>query len=67
MTDYTADRYDWSKVDTEAIYGDSFARCIIELRARIEALEAAPVATNFRAVLARWGLPQYQPIPDEQS
>jgi hypothetical protein len=41
MTDYTVDRYDWSKVDTEAIDGDPFARCILELRARIEALEAA--------------------------
>lgn len=39
MTEYSAGRYDWSKVDTDAIGGDPQCRCIIELRARIETLE----------------------------
>jgi hypothetical protein len=37
---FTACRYDWSKADTEAMEGDPAFRCILELRARIEALEA---------------------------
>jgi len=47
MTDYkatpeqwAASRYDWSKADTEAMDGDPAFRCILELRARVEALEA---------------------------
>jgi hypothetical protein len=35
-----ADRYDWSKADTEAMTGDSAFRCVLELRDRVEALEA---------------------------
>jgi len=34
-----ADRYDWSKADTEAMDGDPAFRCILELLARVEALE----------------------------
>jgi hypothetical protein len=37
---WKADKYDWSKADTEAMTGDSAFRCILELRARIEQLEA---------------------------
>jgi hypothetical protein len=37
---FTTCRYDWSKADTEAMEGDPAFRCILELRARIEALEA---------------------------
>jgi hypothetical protein len=48
MTDYkatpeqfTAGRYAWRTADTEAMDGDPFARCILELSARVETLEAA--------------------------
>jgi len=37
---WKADKYDWSRADTEAMDGDSAFRCILELRARVEALEA---------------------------
>jgi len=41
---WSADRagreYDWSKAGSEAMTGDSAFRCILELRARVEALEA---------------------------
>jgi hypothetical protein len=37
---WKADKYDWSKADTEAMDNDSAFRCILELRARVEALEA---------------------------
>jgi hypothetical protein len=37
---WEADRYDWSKAGSEAMTGDSAFRCILELRARVEALEA---------------------------
>jgi hypothetical protein len=37
---WKADRYDWSKAGSEAMTGDSAFRCILELRARVEALEA---------------------------
>jgi hypothetical protein len=37
---WKADKYDWSKADTEAMDGDSAFRCILELCARVEALEA---------------------------
>ena len=37
---WKADRYDWSKADTEAMTGDSAFRCILELRDRVMALEA---------------------------
>jgi hypothetical protein len=37
---WSADRYDWSKADTEAMTGDSAFRCILELRDRVMALEA---------------------------
>jgi hypothetical protein len=36
---WKADKYDWSKADTEAMDGDSAFRCILELRARVKALE----------------------------
>jgi hypothetical protein len=36
-----AGRYDWALADTEALDGDPAFRCIMELRARVEALEAA--------------------------
>jgi hypothetical protein len=39
--DYKASRYDWSKADTEALEGDPAFRCLLELRARVEALEEA--------------------------
>ncbi len=46
MTDYkettahwAASRSDWSKADTEAMYGDPAFCCILELRARVEVLE----------------------------
>ena len=38
---WTADRYDWARADTEAMDGDPAFRCILELRDRVEALEAA--------------------------
>jgi hypothetical protein len=38
---WAADRYDWSRADTEALHGDTAFRCIMELRSRVEALEAA--------------------------
>ena len=38
---WTADRYDWARADTEALDGDPAFRCIMELRDRVEALEAA--------------------------
>jgi hypothetical protein len=48
MTDYkettahwAASRSDWTKADTEAIYGDPAFCCILELRNRVEALEAS--------------------------
>jgi hypothetical protein len=31
---WKADKYDWSKADTEAMDNDSAFRCILELRAR---------------------------------
>jgi len=37
---WKADKYDWSKADTEAMECDSAFRCILELRSRIEQLEA---------------------------
>ena len=37
---WEADRYDWSQAGSEAMTGDSAFRCILELRARVEALEA---------------------------
>jgi hypothetical protein len=37
---WKADKYDWSKADTEAMTGDSAFRCILELQARVVALEA---------------------------
>ncbi len=37
---WAADRYDWSKAHTEAMDGDPAFRCILELRTRIELLEA---------------------------
>lgn len=37
---WKADKYDWSKADTEAMDNDSAFRCILELRDRVEALEA---------------------------
>jgi len=48
---WSADRYDWSKASSEAMTGDSAFRCILELRARVEALEAqadhSPGATKM--------------------
>ena len=38
---WAADRYDWHHADTEALHGDTAFRCIMELRDRVEALEAA--------------------------
>ena len=38
---WAADRYDWSRAGTEALDGNSAFRCIMELRDRVEALEAA--------------------------
>ena len=38
---WAADRYDWARADTEAMDGDPAFRCIMELRDRVEALEAA--------------------------
>lgn len=38
---WTASRYDWSKTDTEAMDGHPLARCVMELRDRVEALETA--------------------------
>ena len=38
---WAADRYDWHHADTEALHGDTAFRCIMELRSRVEALEAA--------------------------
>ena len=38
---WVAGRYDWSHADTEALHGDPAFRCIMELRDRVEALEAA--------------------------
>ena len=48
---WTADRFDWSRADTEAMDGDPAFRCIMELRARVEALEVAakPVESNTPA------------------
>jgi hypothetical protein len=46
---WKADKYDWSKADTEAMDGDSAFRCILELRSRIELLEAQ--ARNYPAIL----------------
>ena len=37
---FSAGSYDWSKADTEAMGGDPAFRCILELRARVEALES---------------------------
>jgi len=45
---WKADKYDWSKADTEAMDSDSAFRCILELRARVEALEAQ--ASNYLAI-----------------
>jgi hypothetical protein len=59
---WKADKYDWSKADTEAMDNDSAFRCILELRARVEALEAqagsqevaepAPVAGEAEELVA---------------
>jgi hypothetical protein len=38
---WVAGRYDWSHADTEALHGNPAFRCIMELRDRVEALEAA--------------------------
>jgi hypothetical protein len=38
---WSADRYDWARADTEAMDGNSAFRCIMELRSRVEALEAS--------------------------
>ena len=45
---WAADRYDWSRAGTEALDGNSAFRCIMELRDRVEALEAAakPAESN---------------------
>lgn len=45
---WKADKYDWSKADTEAMDNDSAFRCILELRSRIERLEAQ--ASNYPAI-----------------
>ena len=45
---WKADKYDWSKADTEAMDNDSAFRCILELRSRIERLEAQ--ASNYLAI-----------------
>ena len=45
---WKADKYDWSKADTEAMECDSAFRCILELRSRIEQLEAQ--ASNYPAI-----------------
>jgi hypothetical protein len=45
---WKADKYDWSKADTEAMTGDSAFRCILELQARVVALEAQ--AGNYPAI-----------------
>jgi len=46
---WTADRYDWARADTEAMDGDPAFRCIMELCSRVEALEAAakPAESNY--------------------
>lgn len=48
---WNADRYDWARADTEALDGNSAFRCIMELRSRVEALEAAakPAESNYPA------------------
>ncbi len=38
---WTASRFDWSRTDTEAMDGHPLTRCVMELHARVEALEAA--------------------------
>ena len=43
---WAADRYDWAHADTEALDGNSAFRCIMELRSRVEALEAAQRPTE---------------------
>ncbi len=60
MTDYkatpeqwVADRYDWCKADTEAMDGDPAYRCILELRARVEALEGK--YETQRLATLEWG------------
>jgi len=48
---WEADRYDWSKANTEAMDGDPAFRCLLELRARVEALEANSKPTlNFSQI-----------------
>jgi len=44
---WKADKHDWSKADTEAMDNDSAFRCILELRARVEALEAQANPTKM--------------------
>ena len=42
---WAADRCDWFLAETEALRGDPSFRCIMELRSRVEALEAAAKPT----------------------
>ncbi len=50
---WVADRYNWCKADTEAMYGDPAFRCILELRARVELLEGK--YETQRLATLEWG------------
>jgi hypothetical protein len=50
---WAADRYDWAHADTEALDGDPAFRCIMELRSRVEALEARDATTGDSAPVTR--------------
>jgi hypothetical protein len=50
---WAADRYDWARADTEALDGDPAFRCIMELRSRVEALEARDATTGDTAPVTR--------------
>jgi hypothetical protein len=65
---WNADRYDWARADTEAMDGDSAFRCIMELRARVEALElwrattATASADNSRISRRPWAAMSYRGV-----
>jgi len=46
MTDYRATPEQWAETEQWAKHGDNSDACILELRARVEALEASPKRTT---------------------
>ena len=46
MTDYKATPAQWQQIENSQVFNGSFQACVLELRSRVEALEASTKATS---------------------